>query len=43
MVRQHPEEGRISVRFPVKFSAGLPDAPEGVPALGEHTESVLKA
>lgn len=42
MVRHHPEEDLISVRFPVKFSAGLPDAQELVPALGEHTESVLK-
>lgn len=42
MVRHHPEDGQISVRFPVKFSAGLPDAPASVPALGEHTASILK-
>lgn len=41
MVRHHPEEGRISVRFPVKFSAGLPDAPVQVPALGAHNDALL--
>jgi len=42
MLRQHPAEDRISLRFPVKFSAGLPDAPDWVATLGEHTEEVLK-
>jgi len=42
MVRHHADEGQISVRFPVKFSAGLPDQSPAVPALGEHNEEILK-
>ncbi|WP_044874548.1 CoA transferase [Pseudomonas sp. LFM046] len=34
-VRQLPAEQGIGVRFPVKFSLGLPDASERVPELGE--------
>ncbi|HEY9223431.1 MAG TPA: CoA transferase [Variovorax sp.] len=41
MIQHHPVEGQISVRFPVKFSAGLPDMPSKVPSLGEHTEEIL--
>lgn len=43
MVRYHQDEDLISARFPVKFSAGLPDALPQVPALGEHNEEVLRA
>jgi len=34
MVRSLPEEGSIALRFPVKFSLGLPDSATEVPALG---------
>lgn len=36
MVREMPEEGAIALRFPVKFSLGLPDSAEDVPSLGEQ-------
>lgn len=33
------EEGGIGVRFPVKFSLGLPDGPQAVPALDEYARA----
>ncbi|QLG92781.1 CoA transferase [Pseudomonas yamanorum] len=36
-LREFAKEGTIAVRFPVKFSLGLPDAEGKVPALGEFT------
>ncbi|NHV26249.1 CaiB/BaiF CoA-transferase family protein [Burkholderia sp. D-99] len=32
----HEIDGALAVRFPVKFSLGLPDGDEHVPGLGEH-------
>jgi len=34
-----PDQDRIAVRFPVRFSLGLPDGDDHVPALGEHRPS----
>lgn len=34
LIRQLPEEDAIALRFPVKFSLGLPDADDTVPPLG---------
>lgn len=39
--RALPAEEGIAVRFPVRFSAGLPDAGMHVPALGEHNAALL--
>ncbi|MDW3686800.1 CaiB/BaiF CoA-transferase family protein [Cupriavidus sp. CV2] len=36
MVREMPAENAIALRFPVKFSLGLPGSGDHVPALGEH-------
>ncbi|MDR3388632.1 MAG: CoA transferase, partial [Rudaea sp.] len=36
MVREFAHDGSMAVRFPVKFSAGLPDAGDTVPLLGQH-------
>ncbi len=36
MVREMPAENAIALRFPVKFSLGLPASDDHVPALGEH-------
>jgi crotonobetainyl-CoA:carnitine CoA-transferase CaiB-like acyl-CoA transferase len=36
MVRELAHDGSMAVRFPVKFSAGLPDASDTVPLLGQH-------
>ncbi|MFC6299407.1 CoA transferase [Pseudomonas sp. CCM 7893] len=36
-LREFAKEGTIAVRFPVKFSLGLPDSEGKVPALGEFT------
>ena len=38
MVREFAHDGSIAVRFPVKFSAGLPDAGDAVPLLGQHDD-----
>lgn len=35
MVREVAEDGGLAMRFPVKFSLGLPDTHDHVPALGE--------
>lgn len=37
IVREMPEEGAIALRFPVRFSLGLPEGDDHVPALGEHS------
>ena len=42
-VRVLPEDRTISVRFPVKFSRGLPDSDPAVPALGEYDVEAFKA
>nr|BFD42624.1 CaiB/BaiF CoA-transferase family protein [Pseudomonas sp. FFPRI_1] len=42
-IRPLPEERAISVRFPVKFSLGLPDSDATVPDLGEYGVEVFKA
>ncbi len=36
MIRPLPEEGAIALGFPVRFSLGLPQSGDGVPALGEY-------
>ncbi|MFM0174357.1 CaiB/BaiF CoA transferase family protein [Paraburkholderia sediminicola] len=36
MVRELAHDGSMAVRFPVKFSAGLPDAGDTIPLLGQH-------
>ncbi|WP_244438939.1 CaiB/BaiF CoA transferase family protein [Paraburkholderia dilworthii] len=36
MIRELANEATMAVRFPVKFSAGLPDAGDTVPLLGQH-------
>lgn len=36
MIRALPLDDAIALRFPVKFSLGLPDADDHVPLLGEH-------
>ncbi|MNF05824.1 hypothetical protein D3C80_2056450 [compost metagenome] len=42
-VQTLPQERAINVRFPVKFSRGLPDSNTAVPALGEYGVEVFKA
>ncbi|MBK5408874.1 CoA transferase [Pseudomonas sp. TH34] len=41
-LREFAEEAAIAVRFPVKFSLGLPDTEGKVPALGEFTSTTTK-
>ncbi|WP_175856590.1 CoA transferase [Burkholderia anthina] len=36
VAREVPADGTLAVRFPVKFSLGLPDGDDRVPAPGEH-------
>ncbi|AOJ65965.1 acyl-CoA transferase [Burkholderia ubonensis] len=36
IAREVAGDGSLAVRFPVKFSLGLPDGDDHVPALGEH-------
>ncbi|PCE33075.1 CaiB/BaiF CoA transferase family protein [Burkholderia ubonensis] len=36
IAREIAGDGSLAVRFPVKFSLGLPDGDDHVPALGEH-------
>lgn len=36
MIREFAQDKTMAVRFPVKFSAGLPDAGDTVPLLGQH-------
>ncbi|KWR74947.1 CaiB/BaiF CoA transferase family protein [Cupriavidus sp. IDO] len=37
MIRHLPAENAIALNFPVKFSLGLPQGEDFVPAVGEHT------